>query len=135
MNTSKLYNYLDVVAKRIFELKIVRYGIVGGISTVIHLMVASGYIYFINDSIFQSNILGFMFAYVFSYAMQSKYVFAKKKSKENAIKYFIVQFSSLLLAMLVTDMSLELNSYIKTGLIIVMLPIITFFAHKFYTFK
>ena len=42
--------------KRLFQYKIVRYALVGGISTLIHISVAILYIYFINHSVLQSNI-------------------------------------------------------------------------------
>ncbi len=121
--------------QKLFTHKLVRYGILGGISTLIHFTVASAYIYFINSSVFQSNVVGFLIAYVFSYLMQSKYVFEHKVNIEKAIRYFIVQFGALLLAIIVSNLFDSYNSYIRTAIVVVLLPLITFLTHKFWTFK
>lgn len=121
--------------KNLFQYKILRYAFIGGISTLIHIAVASSYIYFIDNSILQSNILGFLVAYIFSYLVQSKLVFEHTISIEKAIKYFIVQFSSLLLAILASEIFDSYNSYLRTLIVAVLLPFITFVIHKFWTFK
>ncbi len=91
--------------QKLFTHKLVRYGILGGISTLIHFTVASAYIYFIYSSVFQCNGVGFLIGYVVSYLMQSKFVFD------------------------------SYNSYIRTAIVVVLLPLITFLTHKFWTFK
>ncbi len=123
------------IIKRLFTHKLVRYGILGGIATLIHFTTASLYIYFINNSVFQSNIVGFLVAYIFSYLMQSKYVFEHKVSIEKAIRYFIVQFAALLLAIVSSTLFDSYNSYIRTAIVVALLPLITFLTHKFWTFK
>lgn len=121
--------------EKLFKYKIIRYGLVGGMSTLIHFLTASMYIYFVNSSVFQSNIIGFLVAYVFSYLMQSKFVFEYKINIEKAVKYFIVQFGVLLPAIVVSSLFDDYNSYIKTAIIVILLPLITFIIHKFWTFK
>jgi len=123
------------IIQKIFEFKFIRYGILGLFATLIHLSIASWYIYFINNSLLQSNIIGFFIAYIFSYLMQSKYVFEHKISIEKAIKYFIVQFSALLLAIMTSDLFNIYDNYIKTVIIVILLPSITFLIHKFWTFQ
>ena len=121
--------------KRLFPTKLIKYGIIGGISTLIHVGVASAYIYLINNSLFQSNITGFMVAYVFSYIMQSLFVFEHAINWYKALKYFIVQFGSLLASIAISNMFYLFNSYIKTVLVVVFMPLVTFMVHKFWTFK
>ncbi len=121
--------------QKLFTHKLVRYGLLGGISTLIHFTIASLYIYFIDSSVFQSNVVGFLVAYVFSYLMQSKYVFEHTVNIEKAIKYFMVQFGALLLAIIVSTLFDSYNSYIRTAIVVVLLPLITFLTHKFWTFK
>ena len=55
--------------------KLVRYAIVGVVSTGIYIIAAFFIIYFVDDSIFSSNISGFACAFLFSYLAQSKFVF------------------------------------------------------------
>ncbi len=119
----------------IFSHKIVRYGFIGGISTLIHISIASLFIYFISNSLFLSNITGFVVAYIFSYTIQSKFVFENQISLEKAIKYFLVQIGALIIAILLSDILNEFNSYIKSIIVAFLLPLVTFFIHKFWTFK
>ena len=115
--------------------KLVRYAFIGGVSTLIHIAGASLYIYFINSSLLQSNIVGFLLAYTFSYTIQSKLVFESKLSQAKAIKYFLVQVVALLIAIFVSDILDGYSSYIKTIIVALLLPLVTFFVHKFWTFK
>jgi len=119
----------------IFSYKIVRYGFIGGISTFIHISIASLFIYFISNSLFLSNITGFLVAYIFSYTVQSKFVFDNKISIEKATKYFLVQIGALIIAILLSDILNEFNSYIKSIIVAFLLPLVTFFIHKFWTFR
>lgn len=121
--------------KKLFSFKIMRYAIVGGISTLIHIGVASLYIYSINNSVFQSNIVGFLVAYVFSYLMQSIHVFEHQISWHKALRYFIVQFGSLLTSIMLSGFLTEYNSYIRTLFVVILMPLVTFVIHKIWTFK
>jgi len=115
--------------------KLVRYAFIGGVSTLIHIAGASLYIYFINSSLLQSNIVGFLLAYTFSYTIQSKFVFESTLNQAKAIKYFLVQVVALLIAIFVSDILDGYSSYIKTIIVALLLPLVTFFVHKFWTFK
>jgi len=121
--------------RSLLNFKIIRYGIVGGISTLIHIGVAALYIYYIHDSLIVSNIMGFMIAYVFSYIMQSLHVFGHAISWSKAFKYFLVQFGSLLTSILISDMIGDYNAYIKTIFVVILMPMVTFVIHKLWTFK
>ncbi len=126
---------LKPILEKLFSCKIIRYGLVGSVSTIIHFSVAFLYIYYINNSVLQSNTIGFLVAYVFSYLMQSKHVFNHEINTEKAIKYFVVQFGSLLFAVILSNLFDSFNSYIKTVIVVGILPLITFVIHKFWTFK
>ena len=112
-----------------------KYGLVGILATLLHIIIASSYILFINDSVFQSNIIGFLVAYVFSYLMQSKFVFEHAVSVKKATKYFMVQFGSLILAILASEIFDSYNSYLRTLIVAGLLPLITFIVHKIWTFR
>lgn len=115
-------------------MQILKYSAVGVISTIIHLLVALVYIYFINNSIFYSNIIAFLVAYFFSYTAQSKFVFKSTIKFKNALFFFIVQFASLIISILVTN-GIEQTNHIKTIFIVILMPFITFILHKFWTFR
>ena len=116
-------------------IQLIKYGLVGGISTLIHILVASLYIYFLDENIYLANALGFTIAFSFSYTVQSLYVFKHALDAMKLLKYFTVQFGALLLALESSNfLSLE-NLYVQTLIISILLPLITFVIHKIWTFK
>lgn len=118
------------------EYKIVRYILVGGVSTFIHISFAYIYIYLVNSSsVFISNIIGFFSAFGFSYIVQSKLVYKRAISYMKAFKYFIVQFLSLLMVIVISDHLFVENSYIKVLLVVVLLPLLTYITHNIWTFS
>ena len=121
--------------QKALQYKLIRYALTGGISTTIHIGIAYLYIYFIDDSVWVSNTLGFSIAFLFSYTVQSLYVFKHAIAFKKAFKYFLVQFGSLLSAVLVSNYLPIENSYLKTLVVVLILPLITYIIHKFWTFK
>jgi putative flippase GtrA len=121
--------------QKALEYKIIRYGLTGGVSTAIHISIAYLYIYFIDTSLFISNVLGFSVAFVFSYLVQSIFVFKHAINFLKAFKYFLVQFGSLLTSILISHYIPLDNNYIKTLIVVLVLPVITYIIHKFWTFK
>lgn len=119
----------------LLENNLFRYIIIGGFSTFIHISVAFLFIKFIQNSIFLSNLSGFLVAFFFSYLMQSTFVFNHKINIKKASKYFVVQLLSLVISISIIQLIDFQNSYIKTILIVIILPFITYLAHKFWTFS
>ena len=119
---------------RFLGARLVRYGIVGIFSTGVHISAAFLFLYFVNQSLFFSNLFGFSWAYLFSYFFQSKFVFESHISPIKALKYLLVQLLSLLLAMGCSNAAAEFNIYLKVLLTAVILPLITFAVHKLWTF-
>lgn len=115
--------------------KILKYFFLGGISTLIHLLIAFLYIFYINDTLFIANVVGFLFAYIFSYIMQSILVFKNSLGKIKALKYFIVQSLALIVSVSIADILSDYSSYIKIIFTILMMPLVTYTIHKFWTFK
>ncbi len=118
----------------VLQLKIARYGVIGGISTLVHLGVASAVIYYLTPSLLISNTLGFLVAFLFSYTMQSRLVFNHALSWRKAARYFLIQFGALLISIGISN-TFPYDSYIKTFLVIVFMPMVTYLFHKFWTFK
>lgn len=114
--------------------RFVLYSIIGSISSGIHLTAAFSFLYFINHSLFLSNIFGFAWAYGFSYIAQSKFVFDRRVSMTRSIKYFFVQLASLLVSISLANMAGKDNVYFKVLLVVIILPITSFLVHKKWTF-
>ena len=68
-------------------IQLVKYGGVGVVSTGIHILAASAFVYFLFDSLVLSNIAGFLIAFVFSYFAQSLLVFKTMISRGNAFRF------------------------------------------------
>ncbi len=124
-----------IIARKMINHKIIRYGLIGILSTLIHVTMAFLYIYFVNDSIFISNIIGFLSAFGFSYLFQSKFVFQHTISYKKALKYFMVQSFALLLSIVISDLTSLGNAYLEVILVSIILPIMTYFLHKIWTFS
>ncbi|WP_460225419.1 GtrA family protein [Aurantivibrio infirmus] len=115
--------------------QLVRYGAVGGISTLIHILVAIAFIRFINDSIIWSNLLGFGVAFIFSYIVQSFLVFRSKLSVPRALKFLTVQLIALSAALLVSISIVAAHPYLKIVMTAMLLPLMAFVVHKLWTFS
>ena len=118
-----------------FSLKLLKYGILGIIATLIHMISAFALLHFYNVHLFIANLFGFLIAFLFSYTMQSLYVFGHRLHPKKALRYFLVQFSSLLIAYFFSLLFEALNPYIKTLIIVFILPLVTFLLHHFWTFN
>ena len=121
--------------QKISRHKIVRYGLIGTLSTLIHITMAFLTIYYVNDSILISNCVGFLFAFGFSYLLQSTLVFQHAISYHKALRYFVVQVVALLLSIGISDFAPLDNAYAKVVLVVIILPLSTYFIHKIWTFS
>ena len=124
----------QILLKRLLAIRIVRFGLVGGISTLIHIVAAFLYIYFLGDQVFVANLIGFFCAFWFSYLVQSRFVFNSRVGMNSMSKFFIVQFAALLIAQLISELDAEANSYYRVLFVAIILPLVTFFVHRGWTF-
>ena len=112
-----------------------RYVMVGGLATLIHLLVAYMYLYYVEYSLFLSNTIAFFVAFAYSYSYQTLYVFRRKISLINLAKYLIVQLIMITAAMLIIDNISIYNYYIKTVFVLIIITPTSFLLHKFWTFN
>ncbi|MCK5165230.1 MAG: GtrA family protein [Desulfobacula sp.] len=114
--------------------QLIKYGIVGGISTAIHFCTASLFVLLIYESLMFSNVTGFMIAFIWSYYAQSKFVFNSSLSTKKGTKFFIVQAISLVLAVNLASLAETISIYLKIFIVALVLPICAFAIHKLWTF-
>lgn len=126
---------INTIIVNLYQNKLIRYALIGGSSTLIHLGIAFLWLYTVNSSLFFANTAGFPVAFIFSYTVQSRYVFLHPLSPLKAFRYFLVQFGALLAALILSNMLVGYNSYIKTLIVVILLPLITFAIHKLWTFR
>jgi putative flippase GtrA len=114
--------------------QIARYGVIGIVATLIHICVASLFVCFILESLFIANGVAFVFAFVFSYPAQSKFVFISSITFKKAAKFFIVQLTSLFLAVQLAQLAETISIYLKILIVAFLLPICAFGIHRVWTF-
>ena len=125
---------MTALLNRLLQYRIVRFILTGGAATAIHITVAFTFLRFIQDSVFVANVIGFTIAFFFSYFAQTLIVFKQKVKWGNAVRFFAVQFASLMVAQGISELFPDVNSYIRVLMVVVILPIITYIAHKVWTF-
>ena len=117
------------------KIQFFRYVMVGGFSTLIHMLVGYMYLYYVEYSLFLSNIVAFFVAFTFSYTYQTLYVFRLKKSLINLAKYLTIQLLMIYGGMLIIDNMSNYNYYIKTVFLLIVITPTSFIFHKFWTFN
>ena len=119
----------------IFEHRIARFALVGGMATLTHITVAFIFIALAGDKVFLANLLGFGCAFSLSYFLQSLFVFKHKTSWRNAFRFFVVQLTGLLVAQSISQLLSTYSPYYRILLVVVLIPLVTYFIHKIWTFK
>jgi len=116
---------------------IIRYGLVGLFSTLIHLSIAFLLIYISTINIVLINSIAFSIALLFSYICNLKIVFKLKFCKENFLKFVIVSLITFSIIIIVSYFGekYNLNPYLIVVIITIIIPLLTFFLHKSWTFK
>lgn len=119
----------------VLQLKLVRYGLIGGVSTAIHLVFAFLLIGVFASTVFWANVVGFLCAYGVSYLAQASFVFESSVSLGSALRYFGVQLAALLVSLQISQLFGQENAYLRTVLVVLVIPLITFVIHKMWTFS
>ena len=114
--------------------QITKYGMVGVISTLIHIGAASLFVRFVYESLVISNVVGFCCAFCFSYVGQSKFVFDSGLTWKKALRFLLVQVVALILAINAAQLAESVSIYAKIFMVAVFLPVCAFFVHKLWTF-
>ncbi|OEF60326.1 polysaccharide synthesis protein GtrA [Enterovibrio norvegicus] len=121
--------------RKMLEKRIVRFGITGALASLTHIVVAFTWLYFLGSSVFIANMFGFSCAFGLSYLLQSHFVFQRTLSIENAKRFFIVQFSALMVSQLFSSLFQEGNHYARVLIVVFMIPLVTYLIHRCWTYK
>ena len=115
--------------------KLAKFGFFGLLATLVHLLSAWAIIKIFAASVFMSNLIAFLTAFVSSYIFQTLYVFNTEFHPLKLLKFFTVQFGTFLFSYFISNLFPIQNSYLHTLLIVAIMPLITFLIHTFWTFK
>lgn len=119
----------------VFKARIIKYGIIGAFSSLIHIGAASVFVRFFYESLLIANCVGFLTAFTFSYVCQSRLVFNAALTCKKAVMFFLVQSVSLILAVTTAELMENFSIYFKILIVAFLLPVFTFFIHKVWTFS
>ncbi|MEE1676039.1 GtrA family protein [Agarivorans aestuarii] len=120
---------------RLFSLRIARYGLTGGIATAIHFFLALAVLEYWPQAFALANFIGFSLAFIFSYLLQTCWVFQHQPSLNNALRFFVVQLGALAISVYLSSQLSTFPNFIKVVVVILMLPAITFVIHRFWTYS
>ncbi|WP_163130281.1 GtrA family protein [Agarivorans sp. Alg241-V36] len=120
---------------RLFSLRIARYGLTGGIATAIHFFLALAVLEYWPQAFAVANFIGFSLAFIFSYLLQTCWVFQHQPSLNNALRFFVVQASALCLSIWLSSLLNDFSDIIKVAVVIVLLPLVTFIIHRCWTYS
>lgn len=121
--------------EKLLSYRIARFALTGGIATMTHICVAFALIHFSSAGVFVANLLGFACAFSLSYLMQSLFVFKKPLSFQNITRFFIVQFSALLISQLISELFSGTNSYLNVLIVVFLIPLVTYAIHRAWTYR
>lgn len=123
------------IINSVFEFKkVINYTVIGLLATAIHVLVASGVIWMFNGTMIYSNVVGFAFAFSFSYYFQSRNVFKSEISINKMFKYLIVQLFALFCSLTITTLFHGTNPYLQVVVVAGLLPLFTYIVHSLWTF-
>ena len=114
--------------------QLVKIFLVGGISTIVDLILFPILVYLIKLNPLLSNIISFIIIFIFGYLMSNKYVFSKKNKQKEVKEYIILNiigliFTEVLLFGLVTK--LKVNAFLIKVLAIILVIVIKIIIRRF----
>lgn len=126
---------------KLFNFSVVRYGIVGGIGTLIHFLVLLLLVRAYSLSPILASAIGFMVVLLLSYQLNKYWTFNQINTVDKSsrfIKYTVVSGCGLILNTSVMYVSIEwlhLNYVIGQALVIVVVPIFNYILNRNWTFR
>ena len=112
--------------------------VVGATATVTHYLVALLLIELLDSNIYIANLAGYMTAVSVSFFGHGKLTFKKKLDHFVFFRFLIGSLSALALSEVLLwflSAQLLLNSKISLLIVVIFIPVITFFVNKFWVYK
>lgn len=118
--------------------KLFKFGVVGVVATLIHVIIASWLIEgSVQSSVTSANIAAFLVATTFSYVGNTKWSFAKSFNRSNGLRFAVTASIGCVLAFLISWLADNAGFHYLVGiaLIVLVLPGLTFLSHFFWTYR
>lgn len=117
--------------------KLLKFGVTGLGSTLIHIIVASILISGFDTNTQLGNGSAFVVATLFSYTVNTLWSFSNTITSKNALRFIIVSIGGLGLTIVISLIadSLSLHYMLGIAMIVISVPIYTFLAHSLWTYR
>ena len=120
-----------------FCLEFVRFSVVGVGATLVHFTIAFSMIHFFKQSMLGANLTAYAVALMVSFLFNSLWSFKKEITSQLFFRFFTANISVLLVITVVSQACAyyEVNPVEGTLLIAICSPLVSFTAHKIWTFS
>ena len=121
-------------------MQLARFGVVGVLSTVIHVFTALYFIEVIRLSAVSGNLIGFCFSFIASYYGNKLWTFNRsiQQNQNRILHYAVVTAVGLLFNVIIMSFSVNVFSYShREGLLIIVMlwPMINFTLSRYWVFR
>ncbi|HLP80658.1 MAG TPA: GtrA family protein [Nitrosomonas sp.] len=113
------------------------FSLIGVINTAIHLSIVTGMVELLEVHPIPANGCAFLSANLFSFWANSRWSFRTAVTGQRYLRFLIVSLIGLAVSIISIAMSEALQWHYLTGVLLsfVFLPLITFLAHRYWTWK
>ena len=121
----------------VFSKQALRFAISGVLVTGLHVLIATVFIQYVLPVPSLANGMAFVVATVFSYWINTTWSFSSPLHGRNLIRFCIVSFVGLSLAMLISGAAQYYGLHYLYGIVLVVciIPPVTFLLHNFWTYR
>lgn len=113
------------------------FSLIGVVNTLIHLILVTGLVelFFVHPIL--ANGMAFISANLFSFWANSRWSFQVAVTSRRYMRFLAVSFLGLSISLIAVAISEALRWHYLTGVVLsfCVIPLLTFFTHKFWTYK
>lgn len=113
------------------------FSLIGVVNTLLHLMVVTGLVELFSVHPIPANGMAFITANLFSFWANSRWSFRAALTRQRYMRFLVISLLGLFVSLLTIAVSEALQWHYLAGVLLsfVFLPLITFLAHRHWTWK
>ena len=113
------------------------FSLIGVVNTLLHLMVVTGLVELFSVHPIPANGMAFITANLFSFWANSRWSFRAALTHQRYMRFLVISLLGLFVSLLTISVSEALQWHYLAGVLLsfVFLPLITFLAHRHWTWK
>lgn len=125
------------VLSLVFTKQALRFTVSGLLITGLHVIIATTFIKMVLPVPVIANGLAFVIATIFSYLINTLWSFSSPLHGKNLFRFCLVSLIGLILAMAISGAAqyFELHYWYGIGLVVCIVPPVTFLLHNFWTYR